>query len=250
MVNISTSRPLPGSPTRSSADAFLWWRSLLFALALIAAGVVLPIFVAAFLLVGHALTKSDLTSPATALGLQLVSYAFVLVVCLAYLPRLARSSLADLGLRLPNASEVGWGLAGAVAMLIAVDLVGSLEERLFHTKITETAIDLLKATRGTLLTTLFVTFACVIAPFFEELQFRGFLYNALRRYLPTAWAAMLSGLVFGAAHFSALAIVPLACGGVVLALVYERTRSLAATTIAHGLFNAAGVTALLVFHQA
>ena len=207
----------------------------------------MPIIVASALYAAGAITKHDLTTPAAALALQMLSYAPALVV-FAFLPRLAQRSWAGLGLRTPNGHDIAWGIAGALAMLIVVDGVAGLEEQLVHGKITEQAIDLLKATKGTLLTTLFVVFACVVAPFFEELQFRGFFYNALRRYVNAGWAAVISGLVFGLAHASPLAIVPLACGGVVLALLYERTRSLIVTTIAHGLFNTAGIIGLLVFH--
>ena len=208
----------------------------------------MPIIVAAVLFAAGVISKHDLATPGAALGLQVFAYALALIV-FAFLPRLAQRSWSDLGLRVPHAREIAWGFLGALVMLIVVDGVAGLEEHLFHGKITEQAIDLLKATKGTLLTTLFVIFACVVAPFFEELQFRGFLYNALRRYVPAGWAAAISSLLFGAAHLSPLAVVPLACGGFVLAVLYERTRSLVATTIAHGLFNTAGIIALLVFHQ-
>ena len=44
-------------------------------------------------------------------------------------------------------------------------------------------------------------------------------------------------------------MIPLAVGGVVLALVYYRSGSLIASMLTHGLFNAATFVAVTVFHQ-
>ncbi|RKY18899.1 MAG: hypothetical protein DRQ55_12140 [Planctomycetota bacterium] len=78
----------------------------------------------------------------------------------------------------------------------------------------------------------------LVIPFCEELVFRGALYGGLRRLVP-AWAAMLlSGLVFGLSHDPQV-MLPVAALGVMLAWLYERTGSLAAPTLLHGLQNAA-----------
>ena len=99
---------------------------------------------------------------------------------------------------------------------------------------------------------MFVVLACVAAPFFEELTFRGFVFNAFRRYLP-GWAAIiLGGIAFGFAHLqpgNAGAIAPLAAGGMVLAWVYYRTGSLFASMITHATFNLVPVVLIVGFHQ-
>jgi len=68
----------------------------------------------------------------------------------------------------------------------------------------------------------------IIAPIAEELFFRGFFYGSLRSRLPTAWAAIICGLVFGGIHVTTgISAVPaLIVFGIVLCLVRERTRSL------------------------
>ncbi|MGZ5338726.1 MAG: CPBP family intramembrane glutamic endopeptidase [Thermoleophilaceae bacterium] len=81
-----------------------------------------------------------------------------------------------------------------------------------------------------------------IAPFAEEFFFRGFFYGALRTRFTVAVAAIVDGLVFGLIHFQGgtdglLIVPPLALLGVVLCLVYERTRSLYPCIALHALNN-------------
>ena len=87
----------------------------------------------------------------------------------------------------------------------------------------------------------------VTAPIAEELFFRGFFYGSLRSALPTAWAALLCGLVFGAIHAgSGVSAVPaLILLGVMLCLLREKTGSLYPCIAVHAINNAiayAGLT--------
>jgi uncharacterized protein len=80
---------------------------------------------------------------------------------------------------------------------------------------------------------------CVVAPFAEELFFRGFLFGALRKR-GLIVAVSVSGLAFGLAHVASSPIgflVPLATLGVILALLYERTKSLYPPIALHALNN-------------
>ena len=88
--------------------------------------------------------------------------------------------------------------------------------------------------------------AVFIAPVVEELVFRGFVFNALLRYVNVGLAAAGSGIIFGLAHFDATAFFPLACAGVVLAFVYYRSGSLTASMLTHGGFNAVNVVLVLL----
>jgi membrane protease YdiL (CAAX protease family) len=88
--------------------------------------------------------------------------------------------------------------------------------------------------------------AVVVAPLCEEVVFRGFLYPLAKRYAGM-WAAMIfSAVVFAVAHSSVVAVLPLAVFGVVLAVLYERTRSIWAPIAVHALFNGATVMVQLM----
>lgn len=84
-----------------------------------------------------------------------------------------------------------------------------------------------------------VVLVCVVAPVCEEIFFRGYLFGALRRR-GLVVAAGVTGLTFGVAHVLSSPIgfiVPLAALGVILCLLYERTRSLYPCIALHVLNN-------------
>jgi membrane protease YdiL (CAAX protease family) len=252
VVKTSISERSPLSPKSWPADAFVWWQSLLFAFALAFVTFVPAFLLLIALLIAHVVSRHDLeTFSWPAIIVQLVSYAFALTFLVAVLPLIAHRSLANLGLRAPTAGDLAWGVGGAVVMIGFAALVATLQEAVFHLKSDEVQVHMLRDARGSVVAGL-VLVACVGAPFFEELTFRGFVFNALLRYLPV-WAAVLaSAIVFGLIHWvpgNGGALAPLAAGGAVLALVYYFSRSLVASMITHATFNACTVVAVLAFHQ-
>ena len=185
------------------------------------------------------------------LAAQMLSYLPAIALLLAVLPVIARRPLSALGFRAPRPIDLVWGLCGAVAMILIATGVGALQESFFHLKTDEVQVEYLRNARGSLVGG-FVALACVAAPFSEELVFRGFLFNAILRYVPAGGAMVLSALLFGAAHVepgNLGAIAPLAATGVVLAAVYYYSGSLVASMLTHGIFNLVTVVAVVVFHQ-
>ena len=73
---------------------------------------------------------------------------------------------------------------------------------------------------------LYVAAAVFIAPFVEEIVFRGLAYTRLKRGMPAVIAALLSALVFGAMHGQVIWILYTAFLGLIFVLVFERTGSL------------------------
>lgn len=175
---------------------------------------------------------------------QVAGYVPILVYMTAVLPRVARRSLHEiLGPLGPKQVLAGFG--GAAMMWIAVEIVGGAQSAIFGHQPTQTAVRLFEnASRGTWLYVM-IAVAVTLGPFVEELVFRGFFFNALWRRFSFTASAIISALIFGAAHGQPAGIVPLAAGGVVLAGVYARTGSLWSSTIAHGTFN--GITLILLF---
>jgi membrane protease YdiL (CAAX protease family) len=86
----------------------------------------------------------------------------------------------------------------------------------------------------------------VVAPFAEELFFRGFIHQAFRRWRGVMHASLLSALVFALAHFDPLLIAGIFPLGVVLAYLFERRQSLGANITAHATYNLIGFI-LIVF---
>jgi membrane protease YdiL (CAAX protease family) len=85
-------------------------------------------------------------------------------------------------------------------------------------------------------------FAAVIAaPFCEEVVFRGYVYPAAKKFAGPGVAMVCSALIFGAAHGSLAALLPLFIFGCVLVYLYEKTGSLWAPIAVHLCFNGATV---------
>src|SRR5512133_3647622 len=82
---------------------------------------------------------------------------------------------------------------------------------------------------------------CIVAPFVEELAFRGLGYSRLVRY--AKWTAIvLVGVAFGLAHGLVEAFPFLAALGAGLAYLRSRVDSVIPGMIVHGLFNAVALT--------
>jgi membrane protease YdiL (CAAX protease family) len=187
------------------------------------------------------------------LGSQFAVYLPLAVYLLAVVPPLSRLSLAALGVRVPTAREVGAGVAGAAAMWITINIVSWIVVSLTHLHDTEAAVELLQLIHTPAQQVQFVLIAIVLAPLVEELTFRVFLFNAFLRWTGLWIALLVSSALFGLAHAQTASQVitlgiPLAAGGVVLALVYDRTRCYWSSAISHALFNSVSVVAVLAFH--
>ena len=83
------------------------------------------------------------------------------------------------------------------------------------------------------------------APVVEELFFRGLLLRALQARFGSAPAVVVSGLLFGLAHFEPLQLPVLAGFGIVLGVVALRTGRLGPGICAHAAFNALAVYSIL-----
>jgi membrane protease YdiL (CAAX protease family) len=77
----------------------------------------------------------------------------------------------------------------------------------------------------------------VVAPFVEEVTFRGIVFPSLREAWGTTPALLVSGAVFGVVHLQPTIAIPLALIGIALAIVFMRTRSLWSAIIAHCAYN-------------
>jgi membrane protease YdiL (CAAX protease family) len=81
--------------------------------------------------------------------------------------------------------------------------------------------------------------ACMVAlvglvgPVAEEVFFRGFAYRVLRERLGTTAGLLLSALLFALVHMNPVGLVPIFVMGLVLAWLYQRTGSLAASIGLH-----------------
>ncbi len=83
----------------------------------------------------------------------------------------------------------------------------------------------------------------VVAPFVEEIFFRGFLFQGFRQRYGWVTAMLLSSAIFSAAHLDLAAFIPVFILGSVLAYVYHRSNSVWPGMVLHLLVNAFGLSA-------
>ena len=94
--------------------------------------------------------------------------------------------------------------------------------------------------------TIIAVSAVVVAPLFEEIFFRGFMYQAFRKTMSLWPAAILTSLIFGVAHIDPAIIIPIALVGMILLGIYRWTGNLWSSIITHAGYNAIAVIALAV----
>ena len=248
MEKLSTSQPSPLSPTLWPVDSFSARRCLVF-VATVAAAFAVGLVCAsvAILFGGPAPIRSGTNLQLTSglLVAQIVAYIPLLGAALPLLPFAAHRSLREIGLHAPTAADLRAGALGAAAMYIIAEAAALMQKFALHIDGTQQAVQLFGTTHDRTLIYGLIVLAVFIAPVVEEVIFRGFVFNALLRYVPVGLAAVASGILFGLAHFDRTAFFPLACGGIVLAVVYYRTGSLVSSMLTHGTFNALNVVLVL-----
>jgi len=87
-----------------------------------------------------------------------------------------------------------------------------------------------------LLAMILITFT--LAPVAEEVFFRGFLFNTLRRVMPATGAAFLQAAVFALFHpYGLVGMALVFATGLILVSLYDARKSLLAPILAHAGFN-------------
>jgi uncharacterized protein len=245
-VNDSTSAISPAWPTRWPKNSFRgFWTWLI-------AAILALLFVAAAI-AGLKQGPIGPVSPILFDALIVVQFAIEAALAgliLAVLPALSKFSLRDLGFRVPSLANVGTALLGFAAMVVVANGSAALIDYLAHSPHQQDIVQIFKTLHDSTAVTVFAVFAIIFAPFAEETFFRVFFFNLGLRYWGFWGGAVLSGVLFGIVHGDFYAALPLALGGVVLCVVYYRTRNAWAPMISHALFNALSIVLLLVAPQA
>ncbi len=88
--------------------------------------------------------------------------------------------------------------------------------------------------------------AIAVAPFVEEIVFRGLIYPTLKQHGFPKLALWGTSVLFAVIHNNLTILLPLTFLAVVLTLLYEATDNLLAPVLAHSLFNFANFLFVLI----
>jgi membrane protease YdiL (CAAX protease family) len=142
--------------------------------------------------------------------------------------------------RVPLRLALKWAVLGVVAFYV----ITAIYSVAVPTDVEQKTTDELGADEGTFGLIVAGLMVMVVAPFGEELFFRGFFFRALRSKLSLYVAAAVDGVLFGAIHYSGegaeglLLLPPLMLLGFIFCVVYEKTGSLFPVIAMHAFNNA------------
>lgn len=180
-------------------------------------------------------TVTAVSAAVLAVG-ALVMYGWQSLAAWLFSLRTAGRSLLLWGFRRPTKAffwTIPLGLAATYGVSIVHDLLVHPEQQEIIGEFPHTGAGV----------ALFVLVAVVMAPVFEEIVFRGFLFRGFANSWGWIWGAIASAVVFGFAHLQLDLFIPLAVLGFGLAWVYKRTGSLWTSITMHAVFNGIAVLA-------
>jgi membrane protease YdiL (CAAX protease family) len=139
-----------------------------------------------------------------------------------------------------------YGLLGGIFLVLLISVMGYLINYLNPHLQPQAFEQVLRSAISSHRFGLLLLIGVILAPFSEELFYRSMIYPVFRGYVGPRWGAVISGLIFGLAHWDIWRALPLAIGGAILCLFYEKTRNIWVPTIAHGVWNGIMVLVLLL----
>jgi membrane protease YdiL (CAAX protease family) len=238
---------LPRAFTREDGReriAIPFWRGVLFALGSIAIG--LSVMTVAMILMIFAVVLITGNTPSMNPGHPVVAAAEL--VFYAGAGWFAWRGLSTTGvqpfrkLTRRDGRAILIGVGALFLVRIATGIVLVLTDQTKHVQAGFEHFDVTSKTQAVTATgaALAVLSLVVIAPIVEELVFRGLLFGALAGRLGVLASAIVTALLFGAAHGDLVLFPTLAAMGFVTALAYAGTGNLWVAIALHALNNALG----------
>lgn len=162
--------------------------------------------------------------------------------------------LEALGLSLKNFfKNVRYGLLGYVALVpLLIGIIAVIAYILSLTKYVpeqQPVVQLFFKEKSTTLLLYTSLFAAIAGPVIEELFFRGFMYNAVKKRIGVFWAALITAAFFAMLHAHAVGFFPILAIGLLLAYLYEKTGTLVASITVHVMHNLSMVALVFLVKQ-
>lgn len=229
--------------------------------------IVAALLIGAVILVGVALAPLALLRPGTEmvgpgflLGMLIAQNVFLAAVPLGYMLIRYRADLTQIGLTSPGRRQVVIGVAAGLAMLLVgasaevgvsalakQALPASLIQMLERLNSSLSAGDLFSGMVGSWPQFAMFAFAvAVAAPIGEEVFYRAFLHRCATKRLGRGWGTLVSAGAFALVHGGPMMIVAILPMGIMLAVAYDRSKSLWVPIIMHAVNNGMMVVAMRV----
>ncbi|PRX33570.1 hypothetical protein BX659_10397 [Orenia metallireducens] len=154
-----------------------------------------------------------------------------------------RLALKDVGFNLNDLGNVlKYGIIGGILICLLITLLNNfiylIIDNLWGIEApAQEVIKNLLESESSLLFFLNGLLIVIVAPITEEIFFRGFIYPYCKSKLGKWKGILLSALFFALAHASIWLFFPTFLGGIILANIYEKTKSIYSCMLAHGVWN-------------
>jgi uncharacterized protein len=152
------------------------------------------------------------------------------------------ASWADLGLRPFQPRAVGWG-CGLMILSLLVNFAYITLLGLFDSQIQQIQPDIALLFEGTDFPLALLFGGAIVAPFVEEVFFRGFVFTGLRRKWGWKIAALASAGLFAILHVAPISILPIFILGLIFAALYQVSGSIWPGILMHMLTNTVALSA-------
>lgn len=156
-----------------------------------------------------------------------------------------RSTFSDLGFRYYSIIKTIWYTFLSLLLIFFVSFVYVLIlNAIFGIEAPSSKIDELVRS-GNVSGNILIVVTAVVAPFCEEIYFRGFLYSAFKKNFGVTIGLLLSSFLFAAAHLEIYSFIPIMAIGWILAYIYEKTKSIFTVIFLHSAYNLILISILL-----
>ena len=161
--------------------------------------------------------------------------------------RLYNAKFSDIGLGPFDVTLFGWSILAFPLYMIASIIATDVAARLFSVDLDQAQdIGYSDPSEGVLVL-VFIALVC-LAPFVEEILFRGFLFNAFRRTFGFWVGSIAVSLLFAVAHQQVNVGIDVFVLSMFLCFLREKTSSLWPTIGLHALKNLVAFTYLFIIH--
>ena len=159
----------------------------------------------------------------------------------------ARLVFDALGFRKTPLRSAAFRIVGLMLAIFAVNFLYSAVITIFHLNLQTNDQVILAHSKQAPISTYATLFAAVfIAPFCEEIFFRGFVFPGLRQGMPLVPAIIVSSLLFATAHADPGSFAVLFIIGLALAFIRWRANSIWPGMLLHMLNNGIGAVSILL----
>ena len=231
-ISTSLAPPPPENPAWNLVDVL--WVTAIWLITVVSLGILVGFVIFAL----HGAKKFQGETAALVVPLQTVAY-LLMVALIAHMIRLRRGGrfLSAISWKAPPVGTALLALAGGMGLAFLSEGFSIMFSRW-----TPKSLPIERFFRDADSAYLMAFYGVIVAPFVEELFFRGFLYPALARRIGVSTSVILTASAFALMHWQQLAhawvpLLWLFLVGTVLTVVRALTKSLAASVLVHLSYN-------------